>query len=334
MSLLRATRSLGRIAIIDGGLATELEDVYGKNLSSRLWSASLLNDDPSSIKAVHRAFLDAGADIIITSSYQASLTGFLDEGFGYDKAKELMRASTTLALEARSEYMSSQPDAKKKRTPLVGISMGSYGAFRCDGSEGTGEYDDASNDTIYNYHKNKMEILDHESRRALGGVDLLIFETIPTLREAATIASLLSAEPKLFADVPAWISFRGKEDGLTGHGEPISDCIAAVIANPRVSGVGINCTKPQYVSDLLRPAKHTMDAMGLSDKTLFCYPNSGETWDDNKRGWVRTKGEEDVQLSDWALEWINLGATAVGGCCRTNAKHILRLAERIAGKEL
>ncbi|KAJ3034861.1 Homocysteine S-methyltransferase 1, partial [Rhizophlyctis rosea] len=246
----------------------------------------LLKYDPEAIKAVHRSYLESSADIIISSSYQASLPGFVAEGFSEREAKELMRKSTILALEARSEFLES-PAGKRRQSsgrpnPLVGISLGSYGAFRCDGSEGTGQYDDADNDAIYSYHLSRLEILDDAAlRNPEHGPNLLIFETIPTLREARIISTLLTDHPNLFPNIPAWISSRGKEDGLTGHGEPISDCVDAVLRNARVVGVGVNCTHPKFVSALLIAAKEKMVEMGLwGGKVLFAYPNSGETWDE------------------------------------------------------
>ncbi|KAJ3114775.1 Homocysteine S-methyltransferase 1 [Physocladia obscura] len=324
-------------AIIDGGLATELEDTYKKNLSSRLWSARELHDDPQSIKAIHRAYLDAGAGTCLKprlahSSYQGSVAGFVAEGFTESEAVKLLRLSTTLALEARRDFLAeSACSAITQFTPLVAISLGSFGASRCDGSEGTGEYDDATDATISEFHRIRMQTLDDPSSRLkMGGVDLLIFETIPTLREARVISSLLSQEPTLFAGIPAWISFRGKENGLTGHGESIEECVDAVIANPRVAGVGVNCTKPQYVSELLEKATKAIDGAGFGgDKDLFCYPNSGETWDDGARGWVRIAEEHrDFSLANWAKDWAKLGATAIGGCCRTNPHHIRQLADQ------
>ena len=65
--------------VLDGGLATELER-QGADLSSALWSARLLVDDPAAIQAAHREFFAAGAQVAISASYQASLTGFAQLG--------------------------------------------------------------------------------------------------------------------------------------------------------------------------------------------------------------------------------------------------------------
>ena len=68
-----------RPILIDGGLATQLE-AQGCNIDGELWSAKLLRTDPDAIVAAHRAYLDAGARIIITASYQASREGLMRIG--------------------------------------------------------------------------------------------------------------------------------------------------------------------------------------------------------------------------------------------------------------
>jgi len=65
--------------ILDGGLATELES-QGVRLDTELWSAAILKSDPQAIIDVHRAYLDAGAQCIISASHQASRNGFMSLG--------------------------------------------------------------------------------------------------------------------------------------------------------------------------------------------------------------------------------------------------------------
>ncbi|KAJ3203377.1 hypothetical protein HDU82_006633 [Entophlyctis luteolus] len=294
--------SMARLSrAVFGARRTSLSAAAALSLNTR---NSVLHTDPDAIKAVHVAYLNAGADIIITSSYQASLAGFVREGFSSDDAKALMRKSTALALQARREFLASDlrslRAAQGKNNPLVAANLG--------GHRGTGAYDEVPDNAIYRYHEERMRILD-ERDAVTERVDLLIFETIPTLREAKIISDVLANNPDLFADVPAWISFRGKENGLVGHGETIYECVSAVARNERIAGVGVNCTKPEYVSELLVGAKNALQHLRL-DKALFCYPNSGEEWDEAGRCWIKdSSAAKDV--SDWADEWVGIGATAV-----------------------
>ena len=90
--------------ILDGGLATELES-RGTRIDTELWSAAVLKSDPQAILDVHRAYLDAGAQCIISASYQASRKGFMSLGLTASEADQLIVSSVTLAMRAREEFL-------------------------------------------------------------------------------------------------------------------------------------------------------------------------------------------------------------------------------------
>ena len=126
--------------IVDGGLATELE-ARGYQLTDGLWSARLLDTAPQAIQQVHADYLAAGADCIITASYQASLPGFLHHGYSQSQAVGLLHKSVELALNAREAFWSKADNRSGRLRPLVAASIGPYGAYLADGSEYTGRYD-------------------------------------------------------------------------------------------------------------------------------------------------------------------------------------------------
>ena len=126
--------------ILDGGLASELEKM-GFNLNTHLWSAQLLDSNPDAIRKVHLSYLEAGADCIITSSYQASISGFIKKGYSQKKARLLLERSVTLANEARDEYLASSKNNKaRQEQPIVAACIGPYGAYMANGAEYTGYY--------------------------------------------------------------------------------------------------------------------------------------------------------------------------------------------------
>ena len=86
--------------VIDGAMSTALESL-GCNLNDSLWSAKILAEDPEKIYEVHRRYYEAGADVAITASYQASEAGFKAKGIGAEKAAELIALSVTLARKRR-----------------------------------------------------------------------------------------------------------------------------------------------------------------------------------------------------------------------------------------
>lgn len=163
--------------IIDGALSTTLEK-KGLDLNHKLWTAKVLVENPEKIKEVHREYYEAGANIAITSTYQASILGFKDLGYSDEQSKEFIKKSVQLARQGREEVQSG------KRMWIAG-SVGPYGAYLADGSEYTGDYDVDSEFLKY-FHKSRIKLLINE------GVDLLAIETIPNVEEIQVILNLLS----------------------------------------------------------------------------------------------------------------------------------------------
>src|SRR5262245_16802689 len=114
--------------VLDGGLATEPER-SGHDLHDPLWSARVLVEAPGASRVVHSAYFEAGADVAISASYQATFEGFAGRGIEGPKAAALMRRSVELAREAASG------------DGLVAASVGPYGAMLGNGAEYTGDYD-------------------------------------------------------------------------------------------------------------------------------------------------------------------------------------------------
>jgi homocysteine S-methyltransferase len=297
----------GGAVILDGALATELER-RGADLRDPLWSARLLFDDPAQIRRLHRDYFEAGADVAITASYQASLPELTRRGLNMAEAADVLRLSVRLAQEARDQFWPANPRADRVR-PLVAASVGCYGAVLHDGSEYRGDYG-LSVQQLIDWHRPRLEVL------ASSGADLLACETIPCLVEAEALVRLLDEMP----DVPAWISFSCRDGAHLCHGEPFADATAMIAASPRVIAAGVNCTAPRHVESLLHAAREQ------TTKPLVAYPNSGERWDAARHGWGPS-----ADALDWgeaARTWFAAGARFIGGCCRTTPDtiHVIRSA--------
>lgn len=116
---------------LDGGLGTLLE-ANGHDLSSGLWSARLLADKPQEITRAHREYVEAGARVVISASYQSSFEGYAAYGMDEPQSAELMRRSIDLARAGQGD---------PRGDPLwVAGSVGPYGAMLADGSEYRGHY--------------------------------------------------------------------------------------------------------------------------------------------------------------------------------------------------
>ena len=125
--------------LLDGGLASQLE-LEGHDLDHALWSARLLEEDPDAIRRAHRAFLDAGADCVISASYQATPQGLRRAGASATEARALVLRSLELAEQARDECVAQHGAGPTSPAPVVAASIGPYGAYLADGSEYRGDY--------------------------------------------------------------------------------------------------------------------------------------------------------------------------------------------------
>src|SRR5260221_4717010 len=119
------------VLILDGGLATELER-RGYDISGPLWSARVLLETPEAIEQLHYDYFAAGAECVISASYQASYDGFEKLGLSKDETTALLLRSLTLAESARDRFAAETGDRRKR---FVAASVGPYGATLHDGSE-------------------------------------------------------------------------------------------------------------------------------------------------------------------------------------------------------
>lgn len=296
-----------KFVVVDGAFATELERL-GLDIKDPLWSALALIDHTDMIEKVHTMYLKAGADIIISSSYQATVDGFAKKGIDKDKALSLIALSVDLAVKARDEFVkSSDFDSAKRQKPLVAASVGPYGAYLADGSEYRGDYKIGLED-LKLFHKERLAVL------ASASPDLFACETIPNLTEALAI---LAAVDDLKLDVPAYISFSCKDEAHISDGTSIEDCASALNEFSNVLAVGLNCTAPKYVESLIKHIK------SKTDKPVIVYPNSGEIYNPFTKTW----SGGSVSFSECAISWYNAGARLIGGCCRTTPEDIRAISE-------
>jgi len=290
------------VAVLDGGLSTALEDA-GHDLDHPLWSAKILLERPHAVRKAHEEYLAAGADCIITSSYQVSRDGLLAAGVPPDEAVAVLRRSTDLAMDARESFLEEGGCREGRLPPLVAASIGPYGAALADGSEYRGDYG-LSVPRLQEFHRWRWEIL------AAGPADLLACETIPAVAEAEALLGLLHDTPHRWA----WFSFTCRDDGHLGDGTPLSDVLGLFRGVERVAALGVNCVRPEWVPGLLEILT------GGSDVPVIVYPNSGEEYVPAGKRWVpRADGVDPVAEG---AAWVRRGARIVGGCCRVGVARV------------
>lgn len=295
--------------VLDGGLATTLE-ARGHELDSTLWSAALLRDDPGAVRDVHRAFLEAGADVVATAGYQASFAGFEEAGLGEGDAVELFRRSVAIAVEARDGFWADPANREGRLRPLVAASVGPYGAYLADGSEYDGRYGLPASD-LDAFHRRRFRLL------ADSAADLVACETIPSGPEARVLLEILEDTPGAWA----WLSFCCRDAAHLHDGTPLAEVVRACEGASRVAAVGVNCVAPSLVAGLVDTIR------AETSLPLLVYPNSGEGWDAERGAWTGRGSSDRVAAS--APSWLEAGARGVGGCCRVGPEAIRALRERL-----
>ena len=280
--------------VLDGGFATALE-ARGHDLSGVLWSARLLHDAPEEVVAVHRSFVDAGAEVVIGASYQASHAGYVRAGLTTGQCDADLDASVRLAREGA--------DGRA----LVAASVGPWGAHLADGSEYTG-YPDVTRAQLRDFHARRLE------RLVAAGPHLVAVETLPELLEAEVVVDLLR---EIAPDLPYWVSFSAARGARLTGGAPFAEAVQ-VVGGPAVA-VGVNCTAPQHVEVLLSSAQASVP--------FVVYPNAGAVYDPHSKTWT---DEGSAEFSPATLaRWQELGARYLGGCCGIGADGIRGVAQAV-----
>ncbi|MFG3526639.1 homocysteine S-methyltransferase [Streptomyces sp. NPDC047917] len=279
--------------VLDGGLSNQLE-AQGCDLSDALWSARLLTDGPGQIEAAHTAYVRAGAQVLITSGYQATFEGFARRGIGRAEAAELFARSVRLARRAAGAV---------ERDVWVAASVGPYGAMLADGSEYRGRYGLTGRE-LERFHRPRIEAL------AAAGPDVLALETVPDTDEAEALLRAVEG-----CGLPVWLSYSVAGD-RTRAGQPLETAFGLVRGHDEVVAVGVNCCDPVDAGRAVRVAAE------VTGKPVVVYPNSGERWDAGGRGWVGAPTFEPGR----ARAWQGAGARLIGGCCRVGPDTVAELA--------
>lgn len=234
------------LLVLDGGLSTALE-LLGHQVGGELWTARLVLEAPGEIVRAHASFVEAGAEVIISSSYQASEAGFARAGASPSAARAALAFTTELARRSGARF--------------VAASVGPFGAVLADGSEYHGRYS-ASWGEVRRFHRHRLGVL------VDSGPDVFAVETIPTLAEAEIILEVLDQ----VGAAPAWLSMSRPDD--------VEAVVALAEHSSSVVAVGVNCVPPNEVEGYLA----RMSA--LTSMPLVTYPNHGGVWDGEHECWI------------------------------------------------
>ena len=225
-----------KIKLLDGSMSFPLEK-KGYNLRDKLWTGKALINDPDLIKNIHKGYIEAGADYISTATYQISFNRLEEMEYHPAEIKEIFQKSVDLVKEAILESKS------KKEIEIVG-SFGPYASFDPEASEYVGEYN-VSDDAIMNFHLNNIRMIEETD------LDIILYETIPCLREIEILSKILSHSSK-----EIWISVTCNENIEFRDGSSFEEACKIISNIKNVTTMGINCFSPLLVNKAILSLIH------------------------------------------------------------------------------
>lgn len=312
-------RAEKQILVFDGGYGTAIQ---GYRLSEADYRGDLEltqdqkgNNDllsitrPDIVRAIHSAYLDAGADMIETNTFSATQISMADYGCEH-LVRELNFESAKLARACCDEF-----EARDGKRRFV---AGSIGPTNKTLSLSPDVNDPGFREIDFDY----LKAVYREQCDALieGGVDFLLIETIfDTLNaKCAAMAAQESADAS-GRDVPLMISMTITDmagRNLSGH---TVEAFWAAIRHVKPLTIGLNCS---FGADLLRP--HLAALAKQADALIMAYPNAGLP---NELGQY---DELPAQTATLIEAWLDDGlVNVVGGCCGTTPAHIAAIAKAV-----
>jgi 5-methyltetrahydrofolate--homocysteine methyltransferase len=296
-----------RILIMDGAMGTMLQeynptaaDFGGEALEN--CNENLCRTRPEWILGIHRSYLEAGADIIETNSFQGSpivLAEFKLE----DKAHELNVLAAKLARQSADEFSTTS-----KPRFVAGALGPTTKSITLRGDVTFQQLTDS-------YYLQAMGLWE-------GGVDLLLLETgFDTRNIKAGLFAIRKLERDLGIQIPKMISGTIERWGAMLAGQPV-DAFCASVSHGDLLSIGLNCaTGPDLMTDHIRTLAR------MASTRISCYPNAGLPNEEDK--YLETPDSLAGQLEKFVAHgWLNL----VGGCCGTTAAHIRAIAQMADGK--
>lgn len=281
--------------LLDGPMGTELNR-RGFDTALPLWSAWALLRSPDAVREIHIDHLRAGAEVLTTNTFRTHRRSLQKAGYG-SRAREL----TELAVELAREAIAREPSA---------------GADTCFVAGSVSPLEDCYSPHLTPRPK-ELEGEHEEMARHLteAGVDLLLVETMPTIREALAATRVAVATGR-----PVLVGFTCDTRGQLVSGEAVADAAAAIEALG-ATALLINCTPAHALHRALERLA------GATQLPIGAYGNVGHSEDD--QGWSVTDNLDATGYAERARGWIEMGARLVGCCCGTTPEHLRAVAALI-----
>lgn len=295
---------MARITLLDGSIGQELMKRSG-DVPTTIWSIQVMRDHPGMVRDVHEAYFRAGATVASTNTYCVHRDRLEKVDLDPELMPSLVEAALSEAEEARGAD-EAEPTGRRIAGALGPLEASYRPDIRIAPEEAAPKF---------------AELV----RLMRDRVDFFLLETVASL-EHAEGALRGTAE----AGKPVWLSVTvDDEDGTRlRSGEAVAD-LAPLVARYAPEAVLINCSRPEAVSDGLRVIREFGLAFGA-------YANGFTRISED---FLKAKPTVDVlsarrdldpaAYAGFAMRWVALGATILGGCCEVGPDHIAHLAERL-----
>ncbi|NRA53067.1 MAG: homocysteine S-methyltransferase family protein [Gammaproteobacteria bacterium] len=298
-----------QITILDGGMGRELEK-RGAPFKQPEWSALAMMQAPEIVTEVHQAFIDNGSDIITTNSYSLVPFHIGEEAFA-KRGLALIEASGQVA----------QAVAKKsaKNVRVAGSIPPLFGSYRAD---------------LY-VPERVAEIVSPLIAGLDNYADFWLLETQSLISEATAVIEQIKLRSKVEKSI--WVSFtiedaEETEQPLLRSGEKVVDAVEAM-TKLGVEAILFNCSQPEIIEEALIVAKATLIKCGTPAIKLGAY---GNAFPPQPKDATANDGLDELRAditplayAKMAQQWIDNGATLIGGCCGIGPEYIAELAQSL-----
>ncbi|MCC9599637.1 methionine synthase [Stieleria sp. JC731] len=316
-----------RILLLDGAMGTMIQRLkldeagvradrfadHDASIDLKNFSDILCLTHPEKITDIHRAYFEAGSDIVETNSFGASPVGAIEFNISNDVIAEINHAAVACAKKAALEFTEKTPDKPR-------FVAGSIGPTAMQLAISTDVDDAAHRKTTFQAMRDSYRFQVEALVEA--GVDILLPETaIDTLNLKACLFAIKDFFNAGGRRVPVMVSGTFDKGGRTFvSGQSVEAFFTALDHFPMLS-IGMNCA---LGPDIMRP--HLEELSNVSDIPVSCHPNAGLPNDMGQFD-LGPKAMADI-VGEYADNgWINI----LGGCCGTTPDHIRAMAERVKG---
>lgn len=297
------------VTILDGGMGRELER-RGAPFRQPEWSALSLMEAPEIVCDVHKAFIQSGAQVIMTNSY-ALVPFHIGEQRFAEQGEQLAALSGSLAREA--------VDSEGRDALVAGSIPPLFGSYRAD---------------LYQPER-AQEVATPLIRGLAPHVDVWIAETQSLIAETVAVHSLVNQLDK--QKRPFWAAFTIEDGKPTKQpalrsGESVTEAVTKMV-ELGVDAILFNCSQPEVMEDAVIVARETLQQLNAEGIQLGVYANAfppqpDEATANDGLSEIRDDLNETVYVQ-MAKKWQQQGATLIGGCCGIGPEHIAAMSDAL-----